>query len=55
MANRSLNPKTKRLLKDWYLDNLDALGEMELINALIGEMSQTKQIQVEKLERAYLR
>ena len=54
MTTRSLRPKTRQLLKDWYLNNLSAHGEMELIDSLIGEMSQTKQRQVERLEEVYL-
>lgn len=53
MANRSLNPKTRQLLKDWYLGNLSPQGELELINSLIGEMSQTKQKQATKISEDY--
>ena len=55
MSNRSLNPKTRQLLKDWYLGNLSPQGEIELINSLIGELNQTKVKQVNKLEIDYYR
>ncbi|MCK4665860.1 hypothetical protein KAU33_03880 [Candidatus Dependentiae bacterium] len=55
MTSRSLNPKTKQLLKDWYLGNLSVHGEMELMNSLIGELNQTKQNQVDRIQKDYLR
>lgn len=53
MKSRSLQPNTKQLLSAWYLDNLSPNGEQQLINALMSELSPTKQKQAEKIQADY--
>lgn len=55
MTNKKLSPKTERLLKLWYICDLDPSDKTQLIASLIEELNQTKQKVVKEIQMSYLK